>query len=260
MNVIRRFLVAALVLTQLIAAAPRVARADGQDFASVRTQEALLSQCVVHIKVKTPDGDYLGTGVYVVCNNGSLCLYTADHVVACDEVNRCQNVYFCPMNADQNDPQNWRRLADYFSFAHVNFGRDIAVFLLARPIEGMWPTRPFVQVIQRGAPVVAFGFAVPNGHVLHGTVRGASDDRNYIAFSLGSDHGDSGGPIFDARTGNLIGLVSAGADRSMSADFIAHKLDSEKFQMRWSGAFPAMGADSIGSNLMKPEANGPAGR
>jgi hypothetical protein len=89
-------------------------------------------------------------------------------------------------------------------------------------------------------------YAAADGHVLHGTVTGASSGRSFIALRLGTNPGDSGGPCRRAGDGALIGLVSSNASPAMTENFsVKQGTDGEHSESQWERNGTPMGADTI---------------
>lgn len=92
-------------------------------------------------------------------------------------------------------------------------GRDWELIRLDRPVKNHAPLSIDPDEASAGAPVLAIGH--PNG--LPAKVAGGAfvlDDKpkNYFTADLDTYHGNSGSPVFDARTGKIVGILASGED------------------------------------------------
>jgi len=212
-----------------------------------------ISRSVVKLMLKVDDHmAYVGTGVYVE-NNGKMFLLTAAHVISVEgqlPENLGDKLLFRAFNADPDDASEWHSIGQYAATVKRVPGADFAAFELTKAIDGLVPAKIAALPAVAGDRVIAFGFAASDGHMLSGAVTGEDAvNGDFVALKIGADHGDSGGPVFDARTGMLIGLISSSADPSMTEKFSVRHGDSGDNESTWERDANAMGADTLAVHL-----------
>lgn len=257
-SAVRRFLLPITVaLTLLAPGRPVQAAPETPAQARVHREQAkarALSRSVVKIMLNADDQTtYVGTGVYVEIN-GKLFLFTCIQVVTVEgklPEGFGDKLMIRPYNSDPDDAGEWRPIGRYSRDVKGMPDADFAAFVLFRPIDGLVAARVAARQATAGDRVIAFGFAAQDGHALRGEVTGTgAAGSKFVALRLGTDHGDSGGPIFDITTGKLIGLVSSNASPEMTELFtVRTAADGKHTESHWSRAGAAMGADTLAVHL-----------
>lgn len=224
-------------------AAPDIVKTDRQS--AVEEHALAWSRSVVELKIDLDDVSYVGTGVCIVNGIGETLLLTANHVVTNQGGARWQAISYKPFSAPSNDPAAWHRLGDYADRLVRCGVADSAVIHLPHGLQDVVPTRLADSPPVDGTAIVAFGFAVPEGHMLIGSVAGMSENRYFLAVKLKAGHGDSGGPVFDAITGRLLALISSTASAQMTDRFFAVSHFDGELSFQWSSSQSKIGADTI---------------
>ncbi len=92
---------------------------------------------------------------------------------------------------------------------------DFAVLRLAQAVpKAFAPARPAEDLPDPGRPLAAAGYAQERSEVLSSAPpcsRQGTDPAGLIVSDCYASHGFSGGPLFDAETGNLVGMTVASA-------------------------------------------------
>jgi hypothetical protein len=133
---------------------------------------------------------------------------------------------------------------------------DIAILVLSRHLIGMPISVPRIEAApERGDPMLIFGFGrcALSRDAIHRVVRNENEtiriDRvssGYFSAEASVCPGDSGGPVYSALGGDLIGVVSASVmagDEHTKGHSLFTRVD------RWSQIFAAAHEISLGASL-----------
>jgi len=109
---------------------------------------------------------------------------------------------------------------------------DIALLHIARPVEADPPPLQIVKHISVGEVVYSIGhpygydYTVTQGIISHVSRTNDTGDISYIQYDAATNHGNSGGPLFNTD-GQIIGIATAIISLGGGSDGIALAVDSE---------------------------------
>ncbi len=196
----RHYLPLMLALTLLgIATPPSAAPVDLSNIV------AAAKPAVVFIVALGPSGTQSGSGFAVATTATDTTIVTANHVV--EGASQVDVVF------DSNERE--RYTARIVQRDHV---RDVAILSVPignRPTLALAPPatiREGMSIALIGYPMATIAFKKVNGDALRPSIHGGIVsairlDGELVQFDAATYHGDSGAPILDARTGNVIAIV-----------------------------------------------------
>jgi S1-C subfamily serine protease len=186
----------------LVAASAPVTAVRAQEH-SLTDVDSMISKSLAHIIVQVGKKSFSGTGFCIGSHDGTAYILTNKHVVGTDSRPRVVLL---------SDPDS--ELYGHIERVSTRDAAIIAIDNATCPPVTLSPNAPTV-----GTEIGIAGFpgfqlliaddaskAEPSFHA--GSVSALPDQGEYIEYDAQTDHGNSGSPLFDARTGVVVGIVT----------------------------------------------------